>query len=142
MKLLKLNHTYIKQYLQYTLFNLKPLFFERWFKLSFINLIKRIKNKIFPFIGVTDDSLCVGIVMYNVGNTNLHMAVYRGRVASKIVQRFSLRRRARIFPWGGGLAKESIIEGRAINLASLCLGRIFEDLRCNSNTENTFKTYW
>ena len=42
---------------------------------------------------------------------------------------------------GGVLAKESIIEGRAINLASLdknlllrgnCSRRIFEDLRCNS----------
>ena len=42
----------------------------------------------------------------------------------------------------GGLAKESIREGRAINLASLdknlllrgqCSGRIFEVLRCNSD---------
>ena len=42
---------------------------------------------------------------------------------------------------GGVLAKESIIEGRAINLASLdknlllrgnCSRRFFEDLRCNS----------
>ena len=41
----------------------------------------------------------------------------------------------------GGLAKDSIIEGRDINLVSLSLGRIFEDLRCNSNTENTFKIY-
>ena len=41
----------------------------------------------------------------------------------------------------GGLAKESIIAGRALNLALLdknllllghCPGRIFEDLRCNS----------
>ena len=47
----------------------------------------------------------------------------------------------RIYPRGGGLAKESIVEGRAINLASLnknlllrghCSGRIFEDLHCNS----------
>ena len=47
----------------------------------------------------------------------------------------------RIFPLGGGLVIESIIEERAINLASLdknlllrgrCLGRIFEDLHCNS----------
>ena len=42
------------------------------------------------------------------------------------------------------LAKESIIEGRAINLASLdknlllrghCPGRIFEDLRLNSDPD-------
>ena len=47
----------------------------------------------------------------------------------------------RIYPWGGVLAKESIIVGRAINLVSLnknlllwghCPRRIFEDLRCNS----------
>ena len=48
----------------------------------------------------------------------------------------------------GGLAKEAIIEGRAINLTSLnknlllrgrCLGRIFEDLRCNSGPQNRFR---